>query len=239
VIGQVFPGTNLLDLTIRCTAEGFVGDGVGISATDLDVVDLRAKINLTDPAGAAARAQCRWLTNRELSTLHQESADLLALIQAGEAVGVVPLLRRLTALDELGATAFTEHRELLPPIVRRDLLLRALDHPGMLDPAVWTPVIAHSDDALLLSALLRAHMDRPEPVLLDLLLARMRVLAEGTAPITGDDMLLHRLMSTVFDSTSLSPTVLRPLAVALRPKLSPFTVGPVERFIARHGEVRR
>ncbi len=239
VLGQGFSGTNLLDLGIRRGPDGFVGDGVGVPETDIAIADLHAKLRLVDDAGAAVRAHCRWLVNRDLGLLHLESPDLLALLQISEAAGSVPLLRRLTALDELGATAFTEHRELLPPVVRRDLLLRTLARPGSLDTMVWTPVIANSDDALLLSALLRAHLDHPQAVLLDLLLARVRVLAEGTAPVTGDVMLLHRLMSTVFDSTSLSPTVLRPLAVALRPRLDDFTQGPVERFIARHGEVRR
>jgi hypothetical protein len=149
------------------------------------------------------------------------------------------LLRRLTALDELGATAFTEHRDVLPPVVLRDLLLRTLARPGSLDATLWTSVIARSDDNLLLSAVLRAHQDHAQPILLDLLVARVRVLAEGTGPLAGDTMLLHRLMTTVFDTTSLSPTMLRPLAVALRPRLNDFTKGPVERFIARHGEVRK
>lgn len=239
VLGQGFSGSQLVNLTLRRSGDGLVGDGVGVPEGDFDVVDLHAKLRLNDDAGAAARARCQWVTKRDLATLHLESPDLLALLQITEAPGTVPLLRRLTALEELGATAFTEHRDSLPPVVLRDLLLRTLARPGSLDAALWTPVIARSDDVLLMSALIRAHQDHAQPVLLDLLVARVRVLAAGSGPLTGDAMLLHRLMTTVFDSTSLSPTILRPLAVALRPRLSDFTKGPVERFIARHGEVRK
>jgi hypothetical protein len=91
----------------------------------------------------------------------------------------------------------------------------------------------------MLSVILRAEQDDVAPSMLDLLVARVRAQAEGTTPMELDALRQHRLMTAVFDSTSLSPTDLRPLAVALRPMLTPFTVGPVERFIARHGEMRK
>jgi hypothetical protein len=91
----------------------------------------------------------------------------------------------------------------------------------------------------MLSVILRAQQDAVSPFMLDLLVARVRAQAVGTTPLEVDALRQHRLMTAVFDSTSLSPTDLRPLAVALRPRLTPFTLGPVERFIARHGEIRK
>jgi hypothetical protein len=240
VVGSGFSGRDLLALDIRRDGNGFTGDGVGrITVGDDEVVSLRAQAVVADDAGAAARAKCRWLTARTLGMLHVEGPDVLALLGIAEAPGTVTFLRDLARVDEVANNAFNEHLGKLPAQVLRDLMLRQIARHGTFDQSQWAPVIAATNDPLMLAAILRAHQDGVDPGMLDLLVGRVRAQALGTTPIEGDALLQHRLMSAVFDSTSVSPTILRPLAVALRPKLSPFTVGPVERFIARHGEVRK
>lgn len=243
VVGVGFAGTDLLALEIARDAAGFTGDGVGqVPMADDDVVTLRTQIVQNDEVGAKARARCRWMTARTLGTLHLEGPDVLALLGLSgetEAPGTTTLLRHLTRVDEVAGTALAEHQARLPTPVLRDLMLRQIALRGAFDAAVWTPVIATTDDRLFLSAILRANQDGIDAAMLDLLTARVKAQADGTTPLESDELLQHRLMTAVFDSTSLSPTGLRPLAVALQPKLSPFTVGPVERFIARHGTVRK
>lgn len=241
VVGVGLTGATLVDLEVRRDADGFTGDGVGRgAASDQDLVSIRAQWLLDDATGVAARRHTQWQTLKELATYHTEGPDVFALATASATLpAVVPILRRLAGIESVSATAMMEHRDLLPPLVVRDLLLRHLATPASFDAATWTRPFATTSDHLLLSAVLRAHQDGIQAGMLDLLLARVRAQAEGTTAIDGDALRQHRLMTAVFDSTTLSPTVLRPLAVALRPMLSPFTAGPVERFIARHGEVRR
>jgi hypothetical protein len=175
-----------------------------------------------------------------LATLHVESTDLVALMKAHAAgVPVVPLLRRLTGVEAVAGNVMGEHQAELPDLVLRDLLLRQLAQPKTIDPNRWMTVIATTTDAQMLSVILRAQQDAVSSFMLDLLVARVRAQAVGTTPLEVDALRQHRLMTAVFNSTSLSPTDLRPLAVALRPRLTPFTLGPVERFIARHGEIRK
>lgn len=241
IVGVGLTGLTLVDMEVRRNADGFIGDGVGRgAANDLDLVTIRAQWLLDDATGVAARRHTQWQTLKELAVYHTEGPDIFALATASSTLpAVVPILRRLAGVESVSATALMEHRDLLPPLAVRDLLLRHVATPASFDAAIWSRLFAATSDQLLLSAVLRAHQDGIQAGMLDLLLARVRAQAEGATPIDGDALRQHRLMTAVFDSTSLSPTVLRPLAVALRPKLSPFTVGPVERFIARHGEVRR
>jgi hypothetical protein len=204
------------------------------------VVNIRSQWLTADDVGVKARARCQWMTSRDLATLHVESTDLVALMKAHAAgVPVVPLLRRLTGVEAVAGNVMGEHQAELPDLVLRDLLLRQLAQPKTFDPNRWMTVIATTTDAQMLSVILRAQQDAVSPFMLDLLVARVRAQAVGTTPLEVDALRQHRLMTAVFDSTSLSPTDLRPLAVALRPRLTPFTLGPVERFIARHGEIRK
>ncbi len=242
VLGTSFSGNELLNLTfLRDGHGGFTGNGAGqYEELGQEVVNIRTQWLSADEVGAKARARCQWMTARDLATLHVESADLVALIQAQAAgVEVNSILRRLTGVETVSTTAMLEHQTELPEIVLRDLLLRQLAKPNSFDPRPWMKVIAATTDTQMLSVILRAEQDDIAPSMLDLLVARVRAQAEGTTPLELDALRQHRLMTAVFDSTSLSPTDLRPLAVALRPMLTPFTVGPVERFIARHGEMRK
>ena len=240
VIGLGFSGAELLHLEIRRDANAFIGDGVGrIELADQEVVTLRSQWLAADDAGKVARARSRWLPVRALRTMHVESPDVHALLDASAKIPeVVLLLRRLTGVEDVVVTGLAEYQAALPAVVQRDLLLRNLARPNAFDAAPWLGVIATTADPLMLSAVLRAHLDGINPAMLDLLVARVRAQAAGSTPIESDALLQHRLMTAVFDATNLSPTILRPLALALRPRLTPFTGGPVLRFLARHGEVR-
>ena len=242
VLGIGFSGNEIVDLTfVRDSKGGFVGNGAGhFEELGQDVVNIRSQWLTADDVGVKARARCQWMTSRDLATLHVESTDLVALMKAHAAgVPVVPLLRRLTGVEAVAGNVMGEHQAELPDLVLRDLLLRQLAQPKTFDPNRWMTVIATTTDAQMLSVILRAQQDAVSPFMLDLLVARVRAQAAGTTPLEVDALRQHRLMTAVFDSTSLSPTDLRPLAVALRPRLTPFTLGPVERFIARHGEIRK
>ena len=242
LLGIGFSGNELMDLKfMRDNKNGFVGNGAGhFEELGQDVVNIRSQWLIADEAGVKARARCQWMTSRDLATLHVESTDLLALIKAHAAgVPVVPLLRRLTSVEAVAGNVMSEHQAELPDLVLRDLLLRQLAQPKSFDPKSWIEVIATTTDIQMLTVILRAEQDDIAPFMLDVLVARVRAQAAGTTPLEVDALRQHRLMTAVFDSTSLSPTDLRPLAVALRPRLTPFTVGPVERFIARHGELRK
>lgn len=100
------------------------------------------------------------------------------------------------------------------------------------------PYVAASPDSIILRAVLFAYERHPDPDLTRLLIRRISLQAAGSMPFESDVLIEHRLLTAVFDSTTTSPTPLRPLAVALRPRLDPLGRGPVERFIARHGEAR-
>ena len=242
LLGIGFSGNELMDLKfMRDRKGGFVGNGAGhFEELGQDVVNIRSQWLTADEAGVTARARCQWMTSRQLATFHIESTDFLALIKAHAAgVAVVPLLRRLSSVEAVAGNVMSEHQAELPDLVLRDLLLRQLAQPKSFDPQRWMSVIATTADIQMLAIILRAEQDDIAPFMLDILVARVRAQAAGTTPLEVDALRQHRLMTAVFDSTSLSPTDLRPLAVALRPRLTPFTVGPVERFIARHGELRK
>ena len=242
VLGSGFTGNEWLDLNfLRDGHGGHLGNGAGqCEVLGQDVVNMRTQWLSADEVGAKARARCQWMTARDLATLHVESADLVSLIQAQAAgVAVSSLMRRFTGVETVATTVMLEHQTELPEIVLRDLLLRQLAKPASFDARPWMKVLATTTDTQMLSVILRAEQDDVALSMLDLLVARVRAQAEGTTPMELDALRQHRLMTAVFDSTSLSPTDLRPLAVALRPLLTPFTVGPVERFIARHGEMRK
>jgi hypothetical protein len=239
VVGVGFAVGGDFTLDIRREDEAVTGSGVGRDPLGVDEqLAVRTALTGGDEAGAAARARCRWLTTRQLGMLHLESSDLMRLLAIVEAPGVATLLRHLTRVEDL-AEAFAEHHDDLPVPVLAELLLRQIARGNGVDPRPWRRFVATAPDDRVVSALLRAHQDGVDPAMLDLLVERVRAQAAGTTAIAADGLLQHRLMTAVFDATSLSPTVVRPLALALKPRLSPFTVRPVERFLERHGVVPR
>ncbi len=180
-----------------------------------------------------------WLTAQRLAGLHITSGEFATLLAASaKDPRALRLLRRLAGVDPLVVGIMERQLATLPPLLGRDVLLRQLAHEPLLFDGGWSRFAAASQDPLLVRALLLAYDRHPGQDLLELLLARVRLQADGTVPLEADALLEHRLLVAVFDATTLSPTSLRPLAVALRAKVDGLARGPIERFIARHGAVR-
>ncbi len=191
----------------------------------------------------AALADLAWLPLAQLATIKLGDADRIALAQAApKDAASMRLLRRLVAVDALVTSDLQNQLAELPAPVARDLALRQIARPRLIDESRWAAFIARDMDASGLAALLRAYeqladADQAQRVLV-LLLGRVRAQAEGRVPPEADVMLEHRLLSAICDAGTLSPTLVRPLAVALRDRLTGLPRQPVERFISRYGEIR-
>ncbi len=184
-----------------------------------------------------------WLPLSQLATIKLSDADRLRLEQvAPQDPASMRLLRRLAAVDALVTSDLQTELADLPTPVARDLALRQLARPRLIDESRWAAFIARGMDADGLAALLRAYEQLADAEqaqrALTLLLGRVRAQAEGRVPPEPDVMLEHRLLSAICDAGTLSPTLVRPLAVALRDRLTGLPRQPVERFIARCGEIR-
>jgi hypothetical protein len=186
-----------------------------------------------------ARRMASVMSQQDLSSMHLTSEEVQVLLNAASEPANELLLRRLTGVVEIAHELQRQTIAALPSLVARDLLLRALATGNNFESEPWLNYFATTTDNNVLLAVLRARNQGANITSRELLVARVRAQAGGTTPIEGDALLQHRLMTAVFDATDLSPTVLRPFAVALRPRLDAFTGGPVERFIARHGVIRR
>jgi hypothetical protein len=187
---------------------------------------------------AAALDELGWLSGSLLAAMHVGDEELSRLV-AGAASDphAMRLLRRLSGVSAI-ADGLMQHRtDTLPAVLTRDLVLRQLGRGPDIDQELIAPA-ASSGDLLLLRALLRDFERHPSADLARLLTRRIALQANGVLPLESDALIEHRLIVAVFDSTTTSPTALRPLAVALRSRLEAPLRGPVERFLARHGETR-
>ncbi len=124
----------------------------------------------------------------------------------------------------------------LPPALLREHVLRDLA-PGALGRiADWSEAVAAGDDAVLVDALRHLAPERLDA--LHALIAVAQRMADGKRPLPADPLVQLRLVGAIFDSPFVSPTPLRPLALALRERLDPAARGPLDRFTARHGVYR-
>ncbi len=187
---------------------------------------------------AAALDQLGWLSGSLLAAMHIGDEELSRLA-AGAAADpdAMRLLRRLSGVTAIADGSMQHRTGTLPEVLTRDLVLRQLGRGHDIDEELIVPAAA-SGDQQLLRALLRAYERQPAAGLGLLLTRRIALQANGVLPVEEDAVIEHRLIVAVFDSTTASPTTLRPLAVALRSRLGAALRGPVERFIARHGESR-
>jgi hypothetical protein len=215
---------------------------------DIDPVALHARCFPAEPLSdtksdtkdmLAARAQASTLSRQQLGLMHVLDDKVKLLLAAATVPENMVFLRRLVGDINLSQAIFLKDIAALPPMVARDLLLRQLAFTNDFDSKPWVNYFSATTDTAVLHAVLRARDEAHQSACRDLLVARVRAQALGQIPIESDALLQHRLMTSVFDATDLSPTELRPLAVAIQPKLGTFTVGPVKRFIDRHGTIRR
>jgi hypothetical protein len=190
------------------------------------------------PESDEALDQLGWLSGSLLSAMHigDDELNRLATGAAGDA-NALRLLRRLSGVTAIADGSMQHRTGSLPPALTRDLVLRQLGRGPGIGEELIAPAAA-SGDQQLLRALLRAYERHPGADLERLLDRRIALQAGGVLPLEEDAVIEHRLMVAVFDSTTASPTALRPLAVALRSRLGAALRGPLERFLARHGESR-
>lgn len=236
-------GTELLRLRWSRAAitGGPAGSGFGLDDDgNADPERLRATWLASDDAGLAARRRLAWFNGADLALFHLADEELPKLVALASAEPVaLRLLRRLAGIDPVVLRAAELHLDTQPPTIIRDAALRHLTGIRPIDDDAWIAFVSRTQDTAVLRAVLHAHDVSDDQDLLRVILARIRLQAAGTVPVESDPMLEHHLLSAAFDATSISPTTLRPLALALRSRLDPLARGPVERFIARHGEVRQ
>lgn len=182
-----------------------------------------------------ALAALAWVAGSELAALTLDDEQRGALLAVADDDGIARLAaRRLLSLPSAPAGPVDGR----PPWLARELALRDLARGQLAagSPAALALVVGADD--LVVAVALRAVRGPHRVRLLDLLADRLRAQAAGRLPLAADPLLQHRLIAAVFDAADLGPTPLRPLALALRERLDPLARGPVERFLARHGEVR-
>ncbi len=210
----------------------------------IETTSLYARCFPSEPAAdsvdlLAARALASTLSMRQLALMHVRDEDVDLLLAEATIPQNLQLLRRLTGVSTVAEGPLLKNLMTLPPLVARDLLLRQLAFIADFDSQPWTAYFSTTTDSIAIHAVMRDLDEGKKTACRDLLVARVRAQAFGQTAIESDALLQHRLMTSVFDATDLSPTLLRPLAVALEPRLNDFTKGPIKRFIERHGATRR
>lgn len=204
------------------------GDGKALATRLAAVEDLTAARTLIEAL--------LWLPRPELAKAVFTSDLLGRLRDEGGASGRA-LVRRMAVIYSGNPTA-----PAIPgdpdPLAARDTLLWQLSRVHGSDALSWREAAATSPDPLVLRALLADLARDPQRDALPALIRRLELQAAGAMPVDPDPLDQHRLCSAVFDEVRLSPTVLRKLAVQLRDKVDPLARGPLDRFIARHGETR-
>jgi hypothetical protein len=200
------------------------------------VGSVTAAESLQTPEVRRALLDWTWLTRRELAAHLPPAEQIARLRDEGGAQGRA-LARRLAliAVEDPSLAAIPGEPD---PLAARDLLLWRLATVRGPEAASWRSQAASTTDPLLLRALLADLARDPARTVLPVLVERLAVQAAGTLPLDPDALDQHRLCAAVFDDVRLSPTPLRPLAIALRERVDPLARGPIERFIARHGEMR-
>jgi hypothetical protein len=212
----------------------------GDDGHDDDAADLAKTVTTAEtldaPAIRDAMRRWSWLPRSELAAAMPDVETIVRLRDEGGAQGRA-LARRLTliAADDPTISALPGDPD---PMALREQLLWKIGTVRGADSASWRLQASSSVDPLVLRALLADVTRDPERQLLPTLVERVRLQAAGELPLDPDPLDQHRLFSIVFDDVRLSPTPLRPYAVALREKADPLARGPIERFIARHGVER-
>lgn len=216
-----------------------IGEPGSLLATWLGPETFSAAEPIADLSAEEALRRLAWLPVTRLAVLAPGSTELRTLL------GILKgrpdadlLLRRLSALDALIVNEWAVATGGVGEAVRRDLILRSLDQPeAVREPALAALVRTSQDQELLASIVHAARQQRSRPLLLALR-DRFAAQAAGALPFDPEPVLQHEIAGLVFESPYLSPTPLRPLALALRERLGPLAQGPIERFLARHGAVR-
>lgn len=210
------------------------GSGWGMA----EVESCQAAWNAGGTQAAAALEELSWVALPGFLRLRLGNDEFARLLTAAaNDAAALRLMRRLLAVDQMLTSHIAPALAQAPAIVARDLVLRQLARSRPLDTEVWSGPVVHGGDEALVRAV-QAAAGAGDRIMLDLLVVRLRNQAAGAVPLESDPILQHRILCTVFDADTLSPTPLRELALALRSRVDALGKGPVERFLARVGEKR-
>jgi hypothetical protein len=212
------------------------GSGPGRGEAGPLAAAITAAETLDSPAVRSAIERWSWLPRTAIAT-PAATPDLVARLRDEAGPQGRMLARRLTVVagDAPAAPVIPGEAD---PLAQRDLLLWRIATVRGADARGWHNLAAASTDAHVLRAVLADVARDPERELLPVLIERVQRQAAGELPLDGDPVDQHRLFAAVFDEVRLSPTRVRPWAVALRDKADPLARGPIDRFIARHGAER-
>jgi hypothetical protein len=210
-----------------------IGPGWGAGSVD----ELKKGALATPPSDGALHA-LSWLAAPILGQLLLEPNELSAVMasSASDADARRLVRRYAAALPEM----FPRNMA-LPAWLRRDLAFRQIGRRLFQSDGYLWDVLANDADQDIVRAVLRAQSTDPRGEAVNLLVARLRRQSEGVLALEDDPILQHQVLSAVFDSPYLSPTLIRPLAVALKkrdPPINAASRGPVDRFLDKYGEIR-
>ncbi len=217
---------------------GKPGTGSGWGTTDLPTI--RPPDLAVAPAEVLDRIALLPAPVLDLIRLSQEEAAKLCDRAAADAAAG-RLLQRLTnetAVEDLMRPQPGGASSRVPAGVLRTVVLRDLAAGTRARSERWLQAAARSPDPELAKALLRAAEVDRDPIALSALVTRLEGWADGSLTPDPDAVVQHRFAAAVFDSPTLSPTGLRPLAAKLKLKLAVAAQPPIDRFLARHGLVR-
>lgn len=181
-------------------------------------------------------ARLMWATRAQLATCALPPEAVARLRDEGGAAGRTLARRFVAAVAEDPATVAPPGDP--DPQAVRDILMWRISHIRGRAALSWSEAAATSQDAMILRLLLADEARDPARDAHPALVRRVELQASGELPLDPDPLDQQRLFAAVFDDVHASPTTLRPLAVALKDKVSGLGAGPITRFIARHGLVR-
>jgi hypothetical protein len=231
LVAVMLPLQSTVAQRLEFTADDDSGTGWGIGAAQELATRWRER------ADADALEKLSWLDAITLKKANFEPADIAKLLTAAATDDIVKrLLRRYGSFNP---EAITLPIEQWPAWLKRDTALRQLARSQYASSSALSDLISNGSDHQILRAVLATIPTRSDGELVTLLFDRLRRQANGELPLETDVIMQHRTLSAVFDGGYLSPTMLRPVAVALKTRITDVAIrGPLDRFLERHGTVR-
>lgn len=180
------------------------------------------------------------LVQAPLSDLREEgfTSEILRELQGSDHPAARRLLRRATAVDAAMVNEWMSGMGEGHAGVRRDVLLRYLAQPARFGQSAFQGFLRSTRDTQVVLSALRVAELHGSVALLEVIQERLAMQVAGDLPLDSDAVVQHAITHGLFDSPYLSPTPLRPLAVALESRVEPLARQPIERFLQRYGRER-
>ncbi|TVR12029.1 MAG: hypothetical protein EA401_09905 [Planctomycetota bacterium] len=180
------------------------------------------------------------LAQAALPDLREEgfTSEILRDLQGSSHPAAGHLLRRATAVDAAIVNEWMSGLGEGQAGVRRDVLLRYLAQPARFEQAAFRNFLRTTRDVEVVLSALRVADLHGATSLLEVIRERLALQVDGELPMDADETVQHAIAHALFDSPYLSPTPLRPLAVALEGRVAPLARQPIERFLQRYGRER-